>query len=142
MAGGAAAFQNVFACTTCTDKKISIDETITVDPNTEYELEVELLRTDTNDNTEYAEIFIDGQPIGICNPDPPSQGCTYFNCSQLNDGKNVPPRLVTSATGIIQFRANYSATVQDFAPCTDGEVTAIGIARVNITKGKILMQTI
>ena len=64
MAGGTTVFQNVFACTTCTDKNISIDETITVDPNTEYELEVELLRTDTNSNTEYAEIFIDGMFAG------------------------------------------------------------------------------
>ena len=140
MAGGTTVIHNVFACTTCTDANISIEETITVDPNTEYELEVELLRTDTNDNTEYAEIFIDGQPIGICNPDGPVQECTYFNCSQLNDGKNVPPRLVSSTTGFIQFRANYSYTVQDFAPCTEGGITAVGFARVTMTKGKKVLK--
>ena len=71
------------------------------------------MRTDTDSEDEYAEIFIDGKTIGTCNPDGPQQQCTYFSCTQPNYGQSVPRQIVSSTTGVIEFRAKYSLDVND-----------------------------
>ena len=130
----------MFQCTNCASGKIEIQGTIDVRPNITYALEVELLRTDLNDGSEYAEIFVDGEGIGTCNPSGGQGDCTFFKCSQVNHGQNVPVKSVTSKSGVIHFRANYSSEVGSGSglSCSVNGVEAAGFAVVTLTKGKLL----
>ena len=74
----------MFQCTKCASGKIEIQGTIDVRPNITYALEVELLRTDLNAASEYAQIFVDGESIGTCNPSDGQGDCTFFKCSQVS----------------------------------------------------------
>ena len=127
--------QHTFKCTNCTDKYIEISENINIEPNTEYILQIELMRTDTDNSNEYAEIFIDGVNIGICNPNRPVFGGTYFSCNQINHGNNVPIQAVSSKNGVIQFNAKFTDFVNDVGTCPSENVTSPAMARVRLIKG-------
>ena len=125
----------IFGCTNCLNTQIEIIADISLEPNTPYAFEVDIMRTDMDSSSEYAEIFIDGNSIGTCNPDGPENGCTYFPCTQINHNQNVPRLIVSSTTHKIQFRARYSSGVNVYKNCTSGGFTGPGIARVRLHKG-------
>lgn len=100
-----------------------------------YSFEVDIMRTDTDSSSEYAEIFIDGKSMGTCNPDGPQDACTYFPCTQINHNQGVPRQMISSTTQTILFRARYSSGVNVFKDCTSGGFTGPGIARVKLLKG-------
>ena len=130
----------MFQCTNCASGKVEIQGTIDVRPNISYALEVELLRTDLDAESENAEIFVDGESIGTCNPSGGQGDCTFFKCSQMNHGQNVPVKTVTSKSGVIHFQANYSSEVGSGSglSCSVNGVEAAGFAVVTLTKGRLL----
>ena len=82
-----------------------MDDTIPTIPNVSYELEIAVQRSDTGDQSEYAEIEIDGKNYGMCNPDGADGDCTWYTCSNLlsND--------IFATKGEIRVRIQFSADV-------------------------------
>ena len=130
--------KEIFGCTDCgsADSAIEIAVNITIQLNTAYALEVEIIRTDTNRDVENADIFIDGQKLGTCSPNGSDAECTYFHCSQMSFGYNVPISTVSSKTGTIKLRVQYSNEVGNDLTCTSNGITAAGISRVTLKRGK------
>ena len=130
--------QEVLGCTSCISRQMQIMKNIIVQPYIAYALEVHLMRTDTDLDSEYAEIFIGDESIGKCNPDGQEGDCNYFSCNVMNHRQNVPKQAISSKDGIIKFQVKYSKEVDIYNStiCTSRGITAAGIARVTLTKSK------
>ena len=113
-----------------------IQENINVIPHQSYLVDVDIVITDTETRTEYADITLDGKSFGRCNPSLPDHRCTWHNCSVMTHGTNVDRQPITSVDGVIQFKAQYSSDVDQSRTCTvDGE-TGTAIVRVKLTPEK------
>ena len=79
------------------------ESTINVAPNLEYEVRIEVLRNDLQDDDErVSKITFDGVTIGDCNPDGGDYDCTFFNCRD-----RIQSSLVSSETGSIRVALTY-----------------------------------
>ena len=76
---------------------------INVAPNLEYEVRIEVLRNDLQDDEErVSKITFDGVTIGDCNPDGGDYDCTFFNCRNT-----IQNSIVSSETGSIRVVLTY-----------------------------------
>ena len=72
--------QQVF-WTTSTSNAPLISGTMPVAESTRYNVQVELMQTDTDASNEYAVIILNGLNFGACYPGGTHRGCEYVNCS-------------------------------------------------------------
>ena len=100
---------------------------MSVEANTVYDVQIEILRTDTNSASEYAEyIKLNKQNFGKCDPRGRQCECTYGNCSPLTQ-----TRITTDSTSIeveIQFTSEVGCCT-----CKVGYNDARGAARITLT---------
>ena len=109
----------------------TISEIVSVVPGQSYDIDIELLRTDTGDEDEYADIIFNGNPFGKYNPNGGDGDCTWYKCSDIIKTQ------IGSSTDFITILIQYSTEVNDFSSSYtemgNNCSAAAGIARVNLT---------
>jgi len=72
---------------------------IDVKPGVSYTVSFEILRNDLQSSSEYvSDVIVDGQSLGMCNPDGGDYDCTFFRCPFT--GKVVTPKTSQIAVNI------------------------------------------
>ena len=110
-----------------------ISSKVTVKPYTKYDVQIEIVKTDTDGFNEYAVISLNEKSLGKCYPGGPRKWCTYVTCSNLtkNEIKTDSTYLLVTVHFTIYVRS-YGA-----ANCNVNGNQAAGIARITLTrKGK------
>ena len=96
----------------------------------QYTAKIEILRTDTSETGEHADVTIGGQNFGKCNPDGGDGDCSWYDCS--NDLPNL--KKVSSTAGVLPFEIKYSDDVDyESATCNINGVKTLGIVRITLT---------
>ena len=110
-----------------------------VDENTRYDVQVEIMETDTEASNEYAIITLNGENLGACYPGGSNRGCKYINCSnQKNHGKNhgiIGNSTIKTNSGqkSIPISIQYSTYVSGSETCPINGTTSPGVARITLT---------
>ena len=104
--------------------------TVSVQSNSRYDLTIEILRTDTGDSSEYADIILDGNSLGKCNPDGDDGDCTWYTCS------NLLSKEIRTTSNEVDIKIQFSSGVKvGIYPCNGDKNVA---ARVTLApKGNI-----
>ena len=111
-----------------------ISGTIDVVPNQLYQVGIEVMRTDTDSETEkVSNIKMNSESFGSCNPDGAQHACTYYDCSHRNHGDYLIKTSIRSSTGQIAVELNYSGGVNLEATCTWNNIKVTAVARVSLT---------
>ena len=105
-----------------------ITQGITVSANEAYDVQVEVMLTDLNSASEYADISINGNNVGRCNPSSGQGSCDWYNCT-------ISPSQVTPTTTTLTIQLQYSSAVNDFAVCSSDGQTGHAVARVTLRTG-------
>ena len=103
-----------------------IMQDITVTPNQLYNVHVEVMLTDLDHSSEYANISIAGNLVGMCNPNYGQGSCNWYSCE-------ISPSQAFSSNTVLSVQLQYSQAVNDFATCTFGGQTGHAVARVTLT---------
>ena len=106
-----------------------ISQDITVTANQFYNVQLEVMLTDLDSSSEYADISINGINVGRCNPSSGQGSCNWYTCT-------LSPSQVSSTNTILTIQLQYSSAVNDFAVCTFEGHTGHAVARVTLTAGK------
>ena len=99
---------------------------ITVTPYQLYNVDVEVMLADIDHSTEYANISINGNFVGKCNPNHGQGSCNWHTC-------DINPRQAFSTNSVLPVKLQYSVGVNNFATCTFGGQTGHAVARVFLT---------
>ena len=113
-----------------------IQENINVIPHQRYLIDVEIVITDTESHDEYADITLDGNNVGRCNPSLADHTCTWHSCNATNHHGHVERQGITSTNGVIAFEAKYSRAVNQATTCTMDGATGTAIVRVTLAPEK------
>ena len=108
-----------------------IEQTITVTPNIIYNVKIEVMLTDLDSSSEYADISINGNNVGRCNPvgiGYEAGSCRWYTCT-------ISPTEATSTNSYLMIRLQYSPDVESVTPCTYDGQTWHAVARVTLTSG-------
>ena len=105
-----------------------------VSESTHYDLQVEIMQTDTDASDEYAIITLNGQNFGACYPGGSHRGCEYVNCSNqknmiIGNSTMKSNRGQTSIPIIIQ----YSQYVSGSTTCPVNGTNSPAAARITLT---------
>ena len=103
---------------------------MSVEANTVYDVQIEILRTDTGSRTEYATIKLNKHSFGKCDPGGDDFDCTYGNCSALTQ------RQIIAETTRIEVEIQFTDTVgtgYGFHTCMVENNNARGAARITLT---------
>ena len=102
--------------------------------STRYNVQVEIMQTDTNDNNHYAVITLNGENFGACYPGGPTRGCEYVNCSNQNNRIIGNSTMKTnSGQTSIPIAIQYSNYVDGSARCPVNGTTSPAVARITLT---------
>ena len=104
-----------------------IEQSITVTPNIIYHVKIEVMLTDLDLNTEYADISINGNNVGRCNPNSGQGSCDWYTCILSHTE-------ATSTNSHLTIQLEYNNVYYDDKCTYDGH-TAHAIARVTLTSG-------
>ena len=104
-----------------------IEQTITVTPNIIYHVKIEVMITDLDGNTEYADISINGNNVGRCNPFYGYGSCAWYTCA-------ISPTKATSTNSDLMIRLQYSPAVGS-TTCSYDDQIGHAVARVTLTSG-------
>ena len=105
-----------------------IMQDIAVSPNQIYGVQVEVMLTDLNSASEYADISINGVNVGQCNPNYGQSSCAWYTCT-------ISPSQASSTNTMLSIQLQYSSAVGNFAICTSNGQTGHAVARVTLTTG-------
>ena len=105
-----------------------IEKTITVTPNISYHVKIEVMLNDLDASHEYADISINGNNVGRCNPYFLPNNCAWYTCT-------ISPTEATSTTSDLTIRLQYSQYVYTSSKCTYNGQTGNAVARVTLTSG-------
>ena len=83
------------------------------------------MTTDTGADSEYADVTIDGQSFGRCNPGYPDRDCRWYTCS-------LSKSQLTTSSSNIPIQLQYSGSVCGTS-CTYNGLTGTGVARITFT---------
>ena len=95
-------------------------------PNKMYGVKVELMMTDLDTTSEYADITIDGVNYGTCNPSGSQMSCQWYTCTGLSQSQ------VTTASSSVSIQIQYSSGVNDLGDCTADGLSGHGVARITL----------
>ena len=84
------------------------------------------MRTDTGASSEYADVTIDGQSFGQCNPGYPESNCEWYTCS-------LSKSQLTTSSSNIPIRLQYSGSVSTGVRCSYNGLIGMGVARITFT---------
>ena len=101
-----------------------IDGHVLVEANKIYSVKVELMLTDLDGSSEYADIIIDGIDFGRCNPSGTQMSCEWYTCTE---------KQVSISNSIISVNIQYGSEVGDLGKCTSDGQTGHGVARITLT---------
>ena len=105
-----------------------------VDENTRYDVQVEIMETDTEASNEYAIITLNGENLGACYPGGSNRGCKYINCSNQKNWIIGNSTIKTnSGQKSIQISIQYSQYVSGSETCPINGTTSPGVARITLT---------
>ena len=102
-----------------------IEQTIAVNPNIIYHVGIEIMLTDLDASSEYADISINGNNVGRCNPNYGEGWCAWYTCT-------ITPNVATSTNSEFTIRLQYSPAVNYLVCSYDGQ-TGLAVARVTLT---------
>ena len=97
---------------------------VLVEVNKIYSIKVELMLTDLDGSSEYADIIIDGIDFGRCNPSGTQMSCEWYTCTE---------KQVSISNSIISVNIQYGSEVGDLGKCTSDGQTGHGVARITLT---------
>ena len=97
---------------------------VLVEANKMYSVKVELMLTDLDGSSEYADIIIDGIDFGRCNPSGTQMSCEWYTCTE---------KQVSISNSIISVNIQYGSEVGDLGKCTSDGQTGHGVARITLT---------
>ena len=104
-----------------------LEFTLTVTPNINYHVNIEVMLTDLDSSNEYVDISINGNDVGRCNPNYGHRICDWYTCT-------ISPTEATSTNSHLTIQLEYY-NVHDRDKCTYDGHTAHAIARVTLTSG-------
>ena len=105
-----------------------ITQGITVSANETYDVQVEVMLTDLDSSSEYADISINGNNVGRCNPSFGQSSCAWYNCT-------ISPSQVTPTTTTLTIQLQYSSAVNAIGVCSSDGQTGHAVARVTLRTG-------
>ena len=103
--------------------------------STRYNVQVEIMQTDTGDNNHYAVITLNGENFGACYPGGPTRGCEYVNCSnQKNRIIGNSTMKTDSGQTSIPIAIKYSSHVSGSSyRCPINGTISPAVARITLT---------
>ena len=109
-----------------------IKGTIKVVPNQLYNVRIEVMRSDTDNEREKIEdIIMNSDSFGSCNPDG-IKDCSYYDCSQNNHGDYLTKQTIKSSDGQVNIQLTYTSAVE-MKECVHEGFKVSAVARVTLT---------
>lgn len=97
---------------------------VSVEANEIYSVKVELMLTDLDGSSEYADVTIDGIDFGRCNPSGSQMSCEWYTCTE---------KQVSTSSSIVSVKVQYGSEVGDLGKCSSDGQTGHGVARITLT---------
>ena len=106
-----------------------LQQNIEVVANEIYNVQIDVMTTDLNSDSEYADVSIDGSNVGRCNPSGRGRwdSCKWWRCP-------VKPSQMSSTTNSLSIQLQYSSGAAG-QQCTYNGQSAYQMARVTLTTG-------